>query len=460
MKLKFITLLLLAAISTTGLDATTVVNKYGKDNKVCDPVLIYTGGLTKRLTWNKSNMRPWLTHTYADGHTDWFFDAFIFNETNWYSASDGETRVLVNAGGGQLPGTKADWIAYLDHIFSPSHDIAVLDDLIEDYKTGSNRAPKLGEPRMRHKVIIGMPYPCKDGRGTPYNCVWKKFNFGEINGVDMDFSRIEHRIIASKWFVDEALRRFEEAGYKNVDLAGFYCPEETMYTVGDFAAKVNLYIKSLGYNTYWIPYWENNDQYALNWKDTYKFDMTWRQPNYFFVAKPMPPKSQLIECIEQSKKYGLGLELEFEAESTSNGLHSANPTMHNRLIDYIDEFERLGVWEESGVAHYGGSKGFYLMATQGDYVDRATMDRLADIVINRQKAFASESAGVDAVETDNSRPFAYAIQGGIVVNDAPDAVIYSISGLELHRGEGMYPCPAGIYIVSDGHGRTCKTAVR
>ena len=67
---------------------------------------------------------------------------------------------------------------------------------------------------MRHKVIIGMPYPCKDGRGTPYNCVWKKFNFGEINGVDMDFSRIEHRIIASKWFVDEALRRFEEAGYK------------------------------------------------------------------------------------------------------------------------------------------------------------------------------------------------------------------------------------------------------
>ena len=90
MKLKFITLLLLAAISTTGLDATTVVNKYGKDNKVCDPVLIYTGGLTKRLTWNKSNMRPWLTHTYADGHTDWFFDAFIFNETNWYSASDGE----------------------------------------------------------------------------------------------------------------------------------------------------------------------------------------------------------------------------------------------------------------------------------------------------------------------------------------------------------------------------------
>lgn len=459
MKLKLITLFLLAAIGATSLDAATVVNKYGKDDKVCDPVLIYTGGLSKRLTWNKSNLRPWLTHTYSDGHTDWFYDTFIFNETNWYSAADGETRVLVNAGGGQLPGTKADWIAYLDHIFAPTHDIATLDELIGDYKTGSNRAPKLGEPRMRHKVIIGMPYPCKDGRGTPRNCVWKKFDFGEIDGVDMDFTRVSHRIMASKWFVDEALRRFEEAGYTNLDLAGFYCPEETMYTVGEFAAQVNEYIKEKGYNTYWIPYWENNDQYALNWKDKYKFDMTWRQPNYFFVANPMPPKSQLIECIEQSKQYGLGLELEFEAESTSNGLHSANPTMHKRFVDYLDAFEQHGVWDESGVAHYGGSKGFYLMATLGDYVDKATIDRLADYVVKRQLAFTGV-AGVDDIFSEENRTFARPGQGFISIENAPEAVVYNISGMVMHRGEGIFECPAGIYIVTDGKGRSCKLAVR
>lgn len=459
MKLKFITLIVLAILCAASIDAATIVNQYGKDDRVCDPVLIYTGGLTKRLTWNKSNLRPWLTHIYSDGHTDWFYDTFIFNETNWTSRADGETRVLVNAGGGQLPGTKADWIEYLDHIFSPTHDIAVLDDLIEDYKTGSNRAVKLGEPRMRHKVIIGMPYPCKDGRDTPRNCVWKKFDFGEINGVDMDFSRIEHRIIASKWFVDEALRRFEAAGYKNVDLAGFYCPEETMYTVGDFAATVNLYIKSLGYNTYWIPYWENNDQYALNCKDTYKFDMTWRQPNYFFYANPATPKSQLIECIKQSKQYGLGLELEFEAEGTSNGLHSAGTGMHQRLVDYIDAFEEYGVWEESGVAHYAGSKGFYLMATQGDYVDRATIDRLASLVAERQRAFAGNS-GIDNIVGGGESTFAYSGKGYIRIDGAPDAVIYTLTGIALYHGEGTFECRPGIYIASDGHGHSIKTVVR
>lgn len=458
MKLKFITLIVSAILCATSLDAATIVNQYGKDNKVCDPVLIYTGGLSKRLTWNKSNLRPWLTHTYSDGHTDWFYDTFIFNETIWTSRADGETRVLVNAGGGQLPATKADWIEYLDHIFSPTNDMAVLDELIDDYKTGSNGAEKLGDPRLRHKIIIGMPYPCKDGRGTPTQCEWKKFDFGEIDGVDMNFANIRHRITACKWFINEAISRFESAGYKNIDLAGFYCPDETMYSIGDIVPTVNQYIKNLGYNTYWIPYFKNNDQYALNCKDTYKFDLTWRQPNYFFNDYPPTPKSQLIDCIIQSKEYGLGLELEFEAEGTSNGLHSANPGIHQRLVDYLDAYEEYGVWAESGVAHYAGSKGFWLMETYGDEVDHATIDRLADFVVSRLRAFSAE-AGINDINSDETGTFAHSGKGYIRIAGAPDAVVYSLTGAAMYYGEGTFASRPGLYIASDGHGRSCKILV-
>lgn len=459
MKLKLITAAIAALICSASLDAATIVDQYGKDNIVCDPVLIPTGGLSKRLPWNKSNLRPWLTHTYSDGHTDWFYDTFVFNETSWTSKADGEMRVLANAGGGQLPATKADWIEYLDHLFSPTNDLAALDELIEDYKTGSNGAEMLGEPRLRHKVVLGMVYPCKDGRGTPDQCVWKKFDFGEINGVEMNFSMVQHRITACKWFIDEALKRFEAAGYRNFDLAGFYCPEETMYSVGDFAAKVNIYIKSLGYNIYWIPYWKGNDQYALNWKDTYKFDMTWRQPNYFFYDYPLPPKSQLIECIEQSKQYGLGLELEFEAEGLSNGLHIVNPGMHQRLVEYIDAFEEYGVWAESGVAHYAGSKGFNLMADYGDEVDHATIDRIADYVVARQLAFSSE-AGLDNIPEAVQNNFAHAGKGYLRIDNAPDAIVYNISGTALYHGDGIFACQPGLYIVNDGRGHSSKILVR
>ena len=455
MKFKFLTVISLALAALCA-DAATVVNKYAVDTEVCDPVLIYTGGLSKRATWNKVNLRSYLTHLYADGHRDWFYDAFIFNETNWYDSKTNETRVLVNAGGGQLPGTKADWEAFLDHIFADNHDIAALDALIGEWKE------KLGEPRLKHKVIIGLCFPCKDGRGTPKACEWKKFDFGTVNGVDMDFSKEGHRIIASKWYIDEALRRFEEKGYKNLELAGFYCPEETLYTVGSFVKAVNDYIHEKGYRSYWIPYWANNDQYALNWKDRYHFDMTWRQPNYFFYESngSLPPINQLNSCIRQSKQYGLGLELEFETSGTSNGMHETSPEMHQRLIDYIDAFEEFGVWDESGVAHYGGSKGYCDMAASLDPVNQATMDRLCDIVIRRQNAFAGDT-GIEDNTVAPEVQFAYPGTGSIFIPaDFPAASVYNTSGMLVHSGDGTFFCRSGIYIVTDGNGRTVKVAVK
>ncbi|MCM1067908.1 MAG: DUF4855 domain-containing protein [Muribaculaceae bacterium] len=457
MKLRILTLItLLAGVASAALGARPV-NKFGVDTEVCDPVLIYTGGLAKRALWTEQNLRPYLTHLYADGTRDWLYDAFIFNETNWTTRTASgktETRVLINASGGQLPATKAEWDAYFDHIFSPEHDIAALDRAIDSYRE------ELGEPRLRHKVIIGIPFPCKDGRGTPTACEWKKFDFGTINDTDMDFSQPDHRIEASKWAVDEVIRRFGEAGYRNLDLAGIYCAEETLWSVKDFIKTVNLYIRSKGLRTYWIPYWgTGNDVYAHEWKN-YAFDMVYRQPNYFFYKNgTLPEKTQLTDCITMSKRYGLGLELEFETSGTSNGLHNVAPHMHQRLIDYLDAFEEKLVWETSGVAHYSGSKGMLDMLNSNDPVNQATMDRLAELVRKRQTAFAEQS-GIDAPEAAPEAPFAYPGKGEIFISNAPEAVVYSITGAVVHSGEGRFSCPAGIYIATDGKNRAVKIAVK
>ncbi len=453
MKLRLIPSLLAALIMGGTAYSAPIVNKFGTDTEVCDPVLIYTGGLSKRATWNKINLRPYLTHLYADGHRDWFYDSFIFNETQWTDKASGETRVLINAGAGQLPATKANWEEYFDHLFAPSHDLAVLNSMIDTYRES------IGEPRLRHKVMIGIPMPCKNGRGNATNCYWEKFDFGEIDGVDMDFSKKEHRIAAAEWAVDEVIRRFEEANFENIDLVGIYCAEETMYTVQDIMASINSYIHTKGLRTYWIPYWTNNNEYAHEWKK-YGFNIAWRQPNYFFYERDgkLPAKSQLTGCITDSKTYGLGLELEFETSGTSNGMHETSAAMHQRLIDYIDAFEEYGVWDESGVAHYSGSKGLVDMAGSLDPVNQATIDRLADFVVKRQKAFAGISEPVVAEEVTR---FAYAGAGEIfITEEAPEAVCYNAAGQPVHYGAGRFSCPAGLYIVTDGCGHSIKLAVR
>ena len=102
--------LLLAASTSAVAGAQTVVNAYGKDDATSDITLIYSGGLAKRAVWNKDNLLPYVTHLYADGHREWFYDGFLFMEFQRGSV------VLGNSGAGQNPGKKEDWLWWVDHV--------------------------------------------------------------------------------------------------------------------------------------------------------------------------------------------------------------------------------------------------------------------------------------------------------------------------------------------------------
>jgi hypothetical protein len=442
MKLKYLMPLLLGILAIPS-KAQTEINAYGTDDLTSDICLIYSGGLAKRATWTKDNLRPYVVHEYSDGHSEWLYDGFLFLEF----IHDG--RVLANSGSGQIAGTKEDWMWWLDHVMDKGHDLHALDELIGELKQ------TLVNPPMRHKVIISTPAPCKDSSGA-----WADINWGEIDGEAINFFRQSHRLSATKWFCTQIKERFDAEKFENIDLAGIYWLEESLYSNGDIVPRVNDHIRTLGLKSYWIPYMRNNEQYKFNWKDKYRFDVAYQQPNYFFYDSDgtLPDHSQLVQAIEESKKYGLGLELEFETQDKSNGLHYVSPEMHQRLIEYIDAFEQYGVWDESAVAHYSGSKGMIQMAESTDPVDHATIDRLASIVVERHK---KKMAGVASQEKEDLAIYAYAGEGEIfIASDACDARCYSMCGDLVHTGTGRFDCAAGIYFVTYNNGQSIKLLVK
>ena len=129
--------------------------------------------------------------------------------------------------------------------------------------------------------------------------------------------------------------------------------------------------------------------------------------------------------------------------------------MHSRLVDYIDEFERLGVWDKAGVAHYCGTQGFYDMDRSDNIVNHATIDRLARLVAKRQMTYS----GVGDIAADGTTALVIAGKGEIHIYD-DNVTIYNVSGAAIARGAGRHACTRGIFIAADSKGNTQKFIVK
>lgn len=415
------------------------VNRFGNDPKISDLALIYAGA-SRRPVWTKEQLRPYVTHTYADGHEDWFFDGFLFLEFD-------NGTVAFGNGTKKDPALQSDWQWLLDQFFADGLKLKALDELISEKKK------TLGEPPLRHRVVISCCAPTKRTDGS-----WSRTKWGIVDGKNVIFNFSSGRVTAVKWYIDTMLEMWNAAGFKNLDLEGIYWIEEGLYSNGDIMAEINDYVHSKGLRSYWIPYYTNNETYWSQWKDTYNFDMCYIQPNYAFLDNDgnTKPYSLLTNTVDAARSYGMGLELEFETQEKSNALHSVNPTLHQHINDYMDVFDEKGVFDEAGVAYYTGTQGLIHMDQSSDPVDHQTIDRLARYVAERQKARAS-SAGITDPETADS-VLAYTSGGRIVMN--ADSCCYDISGRLIHSGSGVVDCNPGVYIVNDRHGRSLKLCVK
>lgn len=326
--------------------------QYGKTS-IADLVLIYQGGVHRPMEWTKEQFVPYVTHTNRHGEKNWLFDGFLFLEFK-----DGKGRNFA-PGYDKQNARKQEWEWLLDRKFEKDKAFDALNQCIEEQKK------TLGKPSFKHKLVVGIPSP-----------ILNQKDWGELDGKTLDFSNIEDRLTAGKWYIDRFLERYRHAGLKNLELVGFYWVDEDVTRCADILVPLGDYIRSKNLKFVWIPYWHANGY--DRWKD-FKFDFAWIQPNHFFK------KEIGDERIEQATAFGykhnMGMEMEFDHRA----LAASPANMRDRLSSYIKGFEKNNVFKEASVAYYEGGNGFHLFAKSTNPLDKELIDELAAHIIARKE---------------------------------------------------------------------------
>lgn len=255
-------------------------------------VLIYSGYTTTPglPQWNKDELIPYVA--YVDEHMqiqDYMFDSFLM--LPFGNAPSG--------GNYGIESTKADWSYYIDQLFEEGYRLDALDQAVAEV----NHTLKKGGKKFKGKVVIAIPYPNIQsdwGDGLDFN--------PETVGEDQSLA---NRLQAVQWYLDTVLSKWEDAGFENLELNGFYWFREGMgYSVStkdeDLVRGTADMVHNAGpYSFDWIPAGQNPGFHK--WKE-YGFDTALMQPNYAFSAD-LPPDRLKNNAI-LAKRYGLGVEME------------------------------------------------------------------------------------------------------------------------------------------------------
>ena len=269
-----------------GSSGTAAAQNY-QTTDIQDLALIYQGG-KHRLDWTVDEFRPYVVHRFLDGSKHWLFDGFLFLEFK-----NGTGRCYT-VGYEKEFARKPEWEWLLDRIFDEGKSLSALDRCIGE------QIAEIGKPAFRHKVVLGLPEAVRDQK-----------DWGELDGRRMDFSKDEDQIAATKWYIDQLIARFKKAGYKHLELSGFYWVAEDTNHCGDLTVPLSEYIHAQKKLFYWIPYWQAKGH--EDWKRL-GFDVAYQQPNHFFNKSI--PDSRLDEACAVARKNGMAMEFEFDERAT------------------------------------------------------------------------------------------------------------------------------------------------
>lgn len=471
MTLRKLFLLCTVSLSALMSQAATDPDKYAtlSPDDIHDLPLIYIGS-NHRSKWDKEILRPYVVHTFADGHSTWMFDGFLMVEFVVYSEDGSHSYSIDGDWPYGEPGKKEHWEQVLVNQLglSTGTGCKAIDDLI------SELIPQLGEPARKHQIVFSLPVP------TTATQTW-----GAIDGRNMNFESTDDRIFAINWYIDRILEKWEEADFKNLELAGVYWTQEAPSygeRTGYMATHVNDYAHSLGLKTYWIPYYSVRDR--DKWREM-NFDVAYTQPNYAFRTDV--PYGQLEDAVDSSFELGLGVEMEFEGYNFTNnggkiekypapscGLYDISPVFWNRVKDYIDVFEDLSAFDMLPIAYYAGYQAFYDYETSGNPKDKELMDRMAKLIEERHiitEWYESDNAGIDDVGLSDDSTV-WGGDGFIYISDdaCSNTYIYSVDGTMIFCSAGDYDhqrlsygrtisARPGVYIVRN-NGKTAKIMVK
>lgn len=302
------------------------------------------------MDWTRDQFSPYVFRQ-SGGNFEWLFDGFLFIEFK-------DNRGFEYAEGyGHRPAGQQEWLWLLNRNFEKGKAIHALNSLLDSLSLAGRK------PVRKRKVVLTIPEPIKTNK-----------NWGRINGRKINFASNADRIAACKWYIDQATALWNKAGFKHLELAGFYWVAERDIDAKTVLPAVSAKIKKQGKRFFWIPYYGAKG--AGSWKDL-GFDIAYQQPNYFF--KLSTPHKALTGAISFAKTNNMALEMEFDKRViTDDGFRK-------KFTDYLDEFEKNGTLSNAPVAYYEGGGAWYEMSMQSDRRVKSLFNRLADIIVKRQK---------------------------------------------------------------------------
>ena len=390
--MKRILIILSAVLMVCGCSAQKNLYKWEKDEvrPIADAAICYGGHSARNpYLWTPERFEKTVLYTDENGQEHWLFDNMIMMEL-W----DDDFKVTYSiANDGRYSSRKEHWQRQLDYWFDSENGFAALEKCIAE------GAKRIGKPSSKRGIIFSLPDPVyfehytNAMKGVNRNTVY----WGEIDGVAMDFSKVEDRVKAYTWLVDAVRAKFAEAGYKYIELIGFYVLSEELSTPGSFRYEYKEHDKTIkavadycherNEGFYWVPYAmapgiENSKNFG--------FDLVVMQPNYYWTDA----KWSWDQIEKKIRDYGLGMELEFEGthgepltSSILSTLKNGKPNPHAarnkaRFQEYLDNAKARGLHGDVPFVLYSGTNGLYELATSDDPADRATYHALCQFVIS------------------------------------------------------------------------------
>ncbi|GGJ14304.1 hypothetical protein GCM10010885_24500 [Alicyclobacillus cellulosilyticus] len=251
-------------------------------------LLVYTGDHGQLGKWSAQDFLPMLEYIDPNGRAEsQMFDTMLFLP---YS----------NAGG-----TATGWSKYLDDLFGPDGEFAHLNAAAE-------QAGRQVFSARTVNVIFTIPYPDSSQR-----------NFGAVSdgGPKLNFSvadvgdeqSLQNRKTAIRWYYDEFMTRWKEAGYPHLRLIGVYWYKETdpssdvplIQYVRELASKDNLLLL-------WIPAYGTS---ISDWQSM-GFDGVILQSNYYETTNATLQRVE--NAVQTAEQNGLGLEIELDGGVFTN----------------------------------------------------------------------------------------------------------------------------------------------
>ncbi|MFD0958400.1 DUF4855 domain-containing protein [Paenibacillus chungangensis] len=330
---------------------------------ISDMVLLYNGHYGAGLgDWTKEEIIPYLS--YVDEHgkpQDWMFDGVLY-----LGLSSPAGRAFEMSFHGS---TFEDWQWYLNKTFAENGDMDQLNEAVQEV------SQQLGKEQVPFKVVLMIPYPAEP-----------QDNFGDVDGdgISENFNAakvgaeasLANKKKAVEWYIDEALKRWQDKNYSHLTLSGLYWLNEEVAPDGTGDSQLIRFTSERVHDEqlkfYWIPRYRG---YQFNTWQELGFDAVAYQPNHFFHDSD---SSRIDDAAELAKTLGMGVEIEFDERINTDASY------RQRLSDYLDGAKQHGYHHHTFRGYYQGNTALLDAARSDDPVVRDNYDKLYRFITNNK----------------------------------------------------------------------------